>query len=175
MPVLDHRTKTTVIENIRAVVEMEERLARQRTLGERMGDVIGSFAGTVTFVVLHLVLFAGWAAINSGLVSFIPKFDPYPFSLLCMLVSMEGVLLACFVLIKQNRAGKHADRRAHLDLQVNLLAEKEITKVIQMLERIAAHLNIERGVVDGEAHELGGVTALGDLARELDEKLAEKA
>lgn len=170
---MSHHTPGTVLDNIRTIIRLEEEMARRRTFADRLGDAIGTFTGTITFVVLHLLWFGVWASINSGLVPFIPKFDPYPFSLLCMLVSLEGVLLTTFVLIKQNRAGQRADRRAHLDLQVNLLTEKEVTKVIQMLERISAHLNIEREVVDQEVRELGEVTAVDDLARELDTKMPE--
>jgi uncharacterized membrane protein len=97
-------------------------------------------------------------------------FDPYPFQLLCMLVSLEGVLLSTFVLIRQNRMSNRADRRSHLDLQINLLAEKEISKVIQMLERISERLELP---ADSEARELGEVTAVSDLAHELDQKLPE--
>lgn len=170
---MSHHTPGTVLDNIHTIIQLEEEQARRRTFGDRLGDAIGSFAGTVTFVLLHLVWFGAWASINTGLVPIVPKFDPYPFSLLCMLVSLEGVLLTTFVLIKQNRAGLRAERRASLDLQVNLLTEKEVTKVIQMLERISAHLNIEREVVDEESRELGQVTAVGDLARELNAKLPE--
>lgn len=112
-----------------------------------------------------------WATVNTGLVPGLPSFDPFPFALLTMLVSMEGVLLTTFVLIKQNRASQRADRRDHLDLQINLLTEKEVTKLIQMLEHISAHLGIEREVVDDETRELGEVTAVGELAQELDDKL----
>jgi uncharacterized membrane protein len=88
-----------------------------------------------------------------------------------MLVSLEGVLLSTFVLIKQNRMSARSDDRAHLDLQVSLLAEQEVTKVIQMLERISGQLGIEKAVVDAEAQELGRMTAVGDLARSLHQRL----
>ena len=84
-----------------------------------------------------------------------------------MIVSLEGVLLSTFVLIRQNRTAVRSDRRNHLDLQINLLTEKEVTKVIQMLEGISAHLGVAGGVVDAETQELGKVTAVGDLAQEL--------
>ena len=124
---------------------------------------------------LHLALFGGWAAANAGWVPGLPAWDPYPFSLLCMIVSMEGVLLSTFVLIKQNRMGVRSDRRNHLDLQINLLTEKEVTKVIQMLERISAKLDVPENLRDAEAEELGRVTAVDDLARELERKLPEDA
>ena len=165
----------TVQDNIRAIIVMQEHQDQERSWSDRIGDAIGTFAGTVTFVLLHLLLFGAWAAANTGMVPGVPQWDPYPFSLLCMIVSMEGVLLSTFVLIKQNRMGVRSDRRNHLDLQVNLLTEKEVTKVIQMLERISAHMGIEQEVTDAETRELGRVTAVDDLARELERKLPEDA
>ena len=164
----------TVLENIEAIIDLEERQDQERTLSDRVADLIATFAGTVLFVLVHLVWFGLWAAINLGWIKLIPAFDPYPFQLLCMLVSLEGVLLSTFVLIKQNRMSKRADRRAHLDLQVNLLTEKEVTKVIQLLQRMSQHMGMEDGV-DGETRELGQMTAVTDLARELNQKLPEEA
>ena len=165
----------TVQDNIRAIIAMQEQQDNERTWSDRIGDMIGTFVGTVTFVLLHLVAFGVWAAANAGVVPGVPAWDPYPFSLLCMIVSMEGVLLSTFVLIKQNRMGVRSDRRNHLDLQINLLTEKEVTKVIQMLERISAHMGIENQVTDDETKELGRITAVDELARELEQKLPEDA
>ena len=161
--------------NIEEVVRLEEDASRRRSLADRISDVIAGFAGTVTFVLLHLGWFAVWATINAGLIPGVPAFDPHPFSLLCMIVSMEGVLLSTFVLIKQNRMGVRADRRNRLDLQINLLTEQEVTKVIQMLERISMHLGIENQVLDPDAREMGKVTAVDTLAHELDQKMPEDA
>lgn len=160
-------TAPTVRENIRTVVEIEDRQAGGSTLGQRAGDKIASFAGTIAFVVLHLVAFVAWAVINRELVPGVPAFDPYPFSLLTMIVSMEGVLLTAFVLIKQNRMSALEDRRSHLDLQINLLTEKEVTKLIQMVDQIAAKIGVN--AADDETRELGKITAIGDLSHELEQ------
>ncbi len=162
----------TVLENTHAIIRMEERMNRRRSLTDRVADAIGTFAGTVAFVALHLAWFGAWAAFNVGWIPpGVTPFDPYPFQLLCMIVSLEGVLLSTFVMIKQNRMGLRSDRRNHLDLQINLLTEKEVTKVIQMLEAISAHLGIEQAAVDAETRELGQVTAVDDLAQELTRSL----
>jgi uncharacterized membrane protein len=164
----------TVLDNIQAIIDVEEQQERGRSFSDRLADAIATFAGTVIFVLVHLAWFALWAVINLGVVKLAPAFDPYPFQLLCMLVSLEGVLLSTFVLIKQNRMSNRADRRAHLDLQVNLLTEKEVTKVIQLLERISAHLGMaDHG--DAETRELGKETAVDELARELQQQLPENA
>ena len=168
-------TPHTVRDNIQTIIRLEEQQEYERSLSDRIGDTIGTFAGTITFVALHLALFVAWAVVNRDMIPGIPAFDPYPFSLLTMIVSMEGVLITTFVLIKQNRMGARADRRNQLDLQINLLTEKEVTKVIQMLDRIAAHLKIEQEVADAETRELGEVTAVGELAKELKQALPEDA
>lgn len=164
----------TVTENIRTVIQVEEEIRSRRRVKDRIADAIGSFAGTVGFVLLHLAWFAAWVVVNAGLMPGLPRFDPYPYQLLCMIVSMEGVLLSTFVLIKQNRMTLSSDRRGHLDLQINLLTEKEVTKLIQMLERMATHMGIEADVVDAETRELGEVTAVGDLAREVEGDVPEE-
>ncbi len=164
----------TVLDNIEAITALEEERERERSFSDRLADGIATFAGKVSFVAVHLVWFGIWALTNTGMVHFGRQFDPYPFPLLCMLVSLEGVLLSTFVLIKQNRMSNRADRRAHLDLQVNLLTEKEVTKVIQLLQAISTQLGLDEKV-DSEARELGAVTAVGDLARELAQKLPEQA
>ncbi len=153
--------------NINTIVRLEEQAQKQRSLGDRLSDSIASFVGSMAFVGVHVAWFGIWVGVNAGLW----KFDPYPFALLCMLVSLEGVLLSTFVLIKQNRMSHMADRRAHLDLQVNLLTEKEVTKMLQMQKLICERLGIEEVNQDSEVQELSHVTAVDNLAHTLDEKL----
>lgn len=157
--------------NINKIVALEQQALEQRTTSDRVSDTIANFVGSIPFVVLHLIWFAVWVVINMGLIFGKWKFDPYPFALLCMLVSLEGVLLSTFVLIKQNRMSRRADQRAHLDLQINLLSEREVTKILQLQRLICARLQIEEAVYDPEAAELSHVTAVDNIARQLDEKL----
>jgi uncharacterized membrane protein len=154
-------------ENINEVVRLEESALEQRTLSDKVSDSIARFVGSVAFVLMHVAWFGFWVAVNAGWW----RFDPYPFPLLCMLVSLEGVLLSTFVLIKQNRISQRADHRNHLDLQVNLLAEKEVTKVLQLQRLICRQMGIEEGDTDTEVVELSSDTAIGTLARELEQKL----
>jgi uncharacterized membrane protein len=84
----------------------------------------------------------------------IRPFDPFPFSILNQIIALEAVLITAFVLMKQNRMSKLADRRAHLDLQINLMTERETTKVIGMLLEIGEQLNIKHKVHDEESHQL---------------------
>ncbi|MBV8072598.1 MAG: DUF1003 domain-containing protein [Acidobacteriaceae bacterium] len=158
-------------ENIDQIVRLEEEAQQRRTVSERVADGIANFVGSMLFVYVHIVWFLVWVPINLGWIPFMKAFDPYPFALLCMIVSLEGVVLSTFVLIKQNRMSQRADTRSHLDLQVNLLNEKETTKIIQMIERMSRKMGIEEDVVDPEVGELGQVTAVENIARSLEDKL----
>lgn len=160
-----------VLRNIEDVVRLEEEQARRRPPFSRLADIVAAFAGSPHFVALHLLVIAGWVALNTGQVPGFAPFDPFPFGLLGGAFSLEGVLLAAFVLAKQNRMSARDEERAHLDLQVSLLAEQEVTKAIQMLERISTALGVEREVMDREAKELGRVTAVDGLARRLHDRL----
>lgn len=109
-----------------------------RSWSARIGDTIATQAGKVWFIVFHVVWFALWIVLNVGAVHRY-TFDPFPFSLLTMVVSLEAIFLSLFILMSQNRTGVLADRRNHLDLQINLLAEDENTKILQMLQALCAY------------------------------------
>jgi uncharacterized membrane protein len=153
--------------NINTIVRLEEQALKERSVADRISDAIANFVGSIPFVAIHVAWFGIWVGLNAGLW----KFDPYPFALLCMLVSLEGVLLSTFVLIKQNRMSQRADHRSHLDLQINLLAEKEVTKILQLQQLICRRLGIEEAESDREVSELSHVTAVENLAQELHSKI----
>ena len=157
-------------QNIETVARMEREFLEQRTWAERLGDTIAGFVGTMSFILVHLLALLAWIVINTGKLG-IPPFDPYPFVLLTMIVSMEGVLLATFVLMKQNRMSRRADQRDHLNLQIDLLAEKEITKILQLQRAMCQRLGIRDAEVDLEIKELSEHTAVESLARELEQKI----
>ena len=90
-------------------------------------------------MVVHLVLVIAWLLVNGGKILSTRPFDPYPFSLLGAIVAVEAVILSSFILMRQNRMMRRGERRDHLNLQVDLLAEKEITKVLQMVRAICGH------------------------------------
>ncbi len=106
----------------------------------------------------------GLVLINTGVIRGIPRFDPYPFILLAMIVSVEGVLLSTFVLMKQNRMQKRIDVRDQLNLQIDLLAEKEVTKSLQLLRAICKHLEIKEAQTDAELGEMVDNTSVDMIA-----------
>ena len=105
----------------------------KRTVSERIADWMTSRFGSITFLLLNALVFVLWILINTNQIKTIPSFDPFPFSLLTTIVSLEAIILAIFVLISQNRNSKVDDLREETHLQVNLIAEKEITKLMKML------------------------------------------
>ena len=168
MPKQDNQQ--TVEANIQSVASMEESLETNRTFVDRVADVIGGFSGSMTFVGLHVIWFTSWFLINTGLIPGVHRFDPFPFILLAMIVSVEGVLLSTFVLMKQNRMQKRIDLRDQLDLQINLLSEKEITKALQLLSAICSKLEIEHSD-DAELKEMANTTSVDLLAEKVQSDL----
>jgi len=158
--------------NIEMIARMEEGYDQQRSFSDILADRIGDFSGSMRFVVLHIVFYGGWILVNLGVLKLAPRFDPFPFMLLSVLVGVEAIFLSTFVLMKQKRMSQRADDRAHLDLQVNLLAEREMTLVLQMLEGISRKLGMPATV--GELKELVEETSVEAMAEEL-QKATRKA
>lgn len=140
-----HNAKSTsglVERNIRALVLRRQQEEASLGWQERIAARVSSFAGSMTFVWLHVVLFGGWIATNVGLLPILPRFDP-TFVALAMTASVEAIFLSTFILITQNRMQARAERRADLDLQVSLLAEHEITRLVQMVGEIGRKLGAQ--------------------------------
>jgi uncharacterized membrane protein len=134
--------------HIDSIARQEYEFLEQRTLSERVGDRIAGFAGSMSFVLIHVLLVLSWVLINVNQVSWISRFDPYPFSLLGMIVAVEAVVLSSFILMRQNRMTKRAERRDHLNLQIDLIAEKEITKLLQMVHAICDDMGLKHDLTD---------------------------
>jgi len=138
--------------NIRALQERRRREGTEATAEERVAEAVTRFTGSMRFVYLHLALFGFWIAANLGWVPGVPRWDP-SFVVLAMMASVEAIFLSTFVLISQNRMAAAADKRADLDLQVGLLAEHEVTKLVTLVSGIADRLGVKT-VADTELHEI---------------------
>jgi len=146
----DNPALNKVIEkNIRTIIHLRTKAANERSLQSRIADAITSFSGRMIFAYVHIVWFGIWILLNTGWFG-LRAFDPFPYGLLTMIVSLEAIFLSTFVLISQNRLGEETERRADLDLHIGLLTEHELTRVLQMLDAIQDKL----GVVDHENSEL---------------------
>ena len=143
---------SVLVRNIDTLKSRRDREGSAASFQERLAGAITRFTGSMAFVYLHLALFGSWILLNLGVFAAIPKFDP-SFVILAMVASVEAIFLSTFVLISQNRMTASADKRADLDLQINLLAEHEVTKLIAMVSAIADHLGIETEA-DTEVQEL---------------------
>lgn len=130
-----HTVEDLTKQNVQTIVELEETAKANRDKTDRMADAIAEFCGGFTFVWVHLIWFIVWILVN--VIPGLPKFDPYPFTFLTLVVSLEAIFLSTFILISQNHDARISERRNHLDLQINLLTEQENTKMLKLLQNIA--------------------------------------
>jgi uncharacterized membrane protein len=157
--------------HIDAIVRQEEEALERRTGSERFADGVGQFAGSLPFVLFHLVLLAAWILVNNGEFRSLRPFDPYPFPLLGMIVAMEAVLLSSFILMRQNRMMRRGELRNHLNLQIDLLAEREITKLLQMVRALCGQMGLKDILGDKEIRELSQTTSIESLSQTLEDRL----
>lgn len=120
----------------REIVSLKAKAAMKRTWPEITADWLANSFGTVIFLCLNATLFAAWLLLNSGIIETVAPFDPFPFNLLTTVVSLEAIFLSIIVLISQNRASRLDELRQEIDLQVDTIAEQEITKIMEMLKKI---------------------------------------
>ncbi|MEK7617205.1 MAG: DUF1003 domain-containing protein [Patescibacteria group bacterium] len=122
---------------------LEAQALRQRSFFAQLADDLSNFFGSLIFLLLNILFFAFWIAINSGTIPIFTPIDPFPFTFLTMAVSLEAIILAVFILVSQNRSAYVSSLREELDIQVNLIAEEEITKALEILNKIQKKLGIE--------------------------------
>ena len=127
--------------NIAALVRRRQQQKISTGLQDKIADAITRFAGSMRFVYLHLLIYGGWIVVNLGWVPIVRPFDP-TFVVLAMVASVEAIFISTFVMISQNRMAAMADQRADLDLQVSLLGEHEITKIMTLVTEIAKRMDI---------------------------------
>jgi uncharacterized membrane protein len=160
--------------NIESIAALNRSFEEGKTLVDRIASRIAAFSGSLWFVGVHLVWFIAWFAINTGHLPGIKPFDPYPFILLSMMVSVEAVLLSTFVLMKQNLMQRRTDHRDEMNLQIDLLSEKELTKALQILRAICQRLEIDDAALDAEFDDMSRNTSLDQLAATIRKELSPK-
>lgn len=149
------------------MVELAQQAREDRTAIDRLTDAVARIAGSTAFIAAHALWFTAWIVWNSTRVAF----DPFPFSLLNLIVALEAVFLTSVVLLTQNNQTRLADRQAGLDLQVNLLAEQELTAILQMLHKLCAHAGVEGTMRDERVQQLLVETDVRQIVIALDEGL----
>jgi uncharacterized membrane protein len=169
----DNPALSTVIErNIRTIIQLRLQAARKQSVQNRLADAITFFSGRMVCVYVHIVWFGVWILLNTGRAGMHP-FDPFPYGLLTMVVSLEAIFLSTFVLISQNRLSEAAEHRADLDLHIGLLTEYELTRVLHMLHAIQDKMGIAN-VADSELADLEMETKPEDVLAEI-ERLQQRA
>lgn len=157
---------SALCKNIEMLRNRRKQEARTASKEEKLADAITAFTGSMPFVYLHLALYGGWISWN--LIPGFPHFDP-TFIILAMEASVEAIFLSTFVLISQNRVLVATDKRDELDLQINLLAEHELTRLIEMVSAIARRLEVRTGAemeVAEMTKDVAPETLLGEIEQQ---------
>jgi uncharacterized membrane protein len=167
-------TASALEENVEAIKRWERGSLLARSKAEQVSDWIACTAGSGPVLLLHVVWFGVWVSLNVGAIRGVRPFDHFPFPFLTMTVSLEAIFLALVVLASQNRLARQADKRSHLNLQIDLLAEREMTVVLQLLQDIARHLEVDTSAAPEQLRDLIRKTDVRGLTDRMEE-LAEPA
>jgi uncharacterized membrane protein len=159
--------------NIEAIAKLEHDALGRRTFTERISDAITRLVGNVGFLAGNLALIIGWGLLNLRIIPGFKPFDPFPFGVLALIISSESVFLTIFVLISQGRLSRQSEQRSHLDLQVGMLSEQELTTILQMLQKLCQHLGVDVDASKQEIQSFSKTTDVHKLASELADKLPE--
>jgi uncharacterized membrane protein len=162
-------TNSALEENVEAIKTWERATLHARSKAEEIGDWIACTAASTPVLVLHALWFSLWISANVGVFPGVSSFDPFPFPFLTMTVSLEAIFLALFVLASQNRLARQSDKRSHLDLQIDLLAEREMTAVLRLLQDIARHLQVKTSVTPEQLRDLAKKTDVSNLTDRVEE------
>ena len=154
---------------MQAIKRWERAILLARSKGEQLSEWIACTAGSGPVLILHVIWFGAWVSVNVGAIPGVSPFDPFPFPFLTTTVSLEAIFLALFVLASQNRLALQADKRSHLDLQIDLLAEREMTAVLKLLQDIARHLEVKTTITTEQLRDLVKKTDVHGLTTRMDE------
>ncbi len=161
--------QNSILEHIELIARHEKDFLDKRSASERLGDAVAGFAGSLKFVCIHILIFAAWITANT--LTYFRHFDPAPYSLLGTFITLEAILLASFILIRQARIGRRSDERAHLMLQVLLLTEKEITAMLDLSRQIAQEAGLHDAANQPHMEELSRDTSIDILAQTIRENV----
>ena len=171
-PFLSHQE--TVQRRRKAIKSFKAKADAKRTPSEKFADLLTVKFGTVTFLVLNVIWFISWILMNTGTIPMIEIFDPFPFGLLTMIVSLEAIALAIIVLISQNREARISELREEIELQLNTISESELTKLIS-LTAILLEKNVVNINDDPEIKKMLRPIDSAEMIRRLEEELDPKS
>ena len=153
--------------NVGIIAETERLAQRDRTTGDRVADGFAHIIGSWKFIIIQSVILAAWVILN--VIAFIRHWDPYPFILLNLALSFQAAYASPIIMMSQNRQARLSERRNHLDLQINLLAEQESTETLRLLRAVAEKLGIEP--IDAEEAALEKKTKPEAILKEIERKI----
>lgn len=151
---------------------LKARANAQRGFAARLADRMTLIFGSMMFLTVNCIWFAVWMVINLGWIPGVPAFDPFPFGLLTMIVSLEAIILAIVVLISQNRAARIAELREEVSLQVGEISEQEVTKVLELVVRLLEKQGVDLSH-DWELRTMLQPTDTDKLTEELEKEVDE--
>ena len=165
-----HKIREKKLENPKKLLEVrregiqsfKSKMDQSRSWNDKFADFLTESFGTMKFLLFNVVLFAFWIIINLNFIPSIHAFDPYPFNFLTMVVSLEAIVLSIIVLMSQNRASYIADLREEIDLRINVRAEEEITRILNILDEIHDHIGLPPED-DAELKEMKKKTNIDDI------------
>jgi uncharacterized membrane protein len=155
-------------DHIEIIAKHEEEFLAGRTASERLGDRLGSLVGSLPFLTVHLGWFVIWILINTMRWG-VSHFDPAPFPLLDTLVALEAIFLASFIVMRQSRSSRRSDERDHLILQVLILAEKEVTAVLNIQRQMAQKMGVKE--LGPDIAQLSQQTSIDEVAQTIKESI----
>jgi len=156
--------------NVETIIRLEEATKAKQNKFDRIADGVTRVCGSMLFVIIHIVWYGAWIVANVALPTK-ERWDPFPFAFLMLTVSLEAIFLSVFILISQNRQSALSERRAQLDLQVNLLSEQENTKMLELLERIGRKVGVDMSD-DPDVQVLEEATRPKKLLQQIDQTMA---
>lgn len=161
---------THIQEHIETITRHEQEFYAKRSKSDRIGDGVARFAGSFSFVLIHLVIFVLWMIANTADFG-VPHFARAPFPMLDAVVALEAILLASFTLMRQSGLAKRADERDHLMLQILLLTEREVSAVVKMNQQIAERVGLQAISKDEQIQEMAQPTSIDNLAQTIQQNL----
>ncbi len=168
---IERSVSDPIAQNISDIIELESRELARTTRAQRWFETLSRWLARPAFPIGLLIFTGGWIALNITARSVgIPRFDPPPFHWLDGLLTLSALLTTTAVLIGQARQSTLAKQRAHLDLQINLLTEQKVTKLIHLIEELRADLPGVRTRYDPHVSQLKIPTDPAQVASALKEK-----
>lgn len=154
------------------IQSFEAKELKKRSWSVRLADDLTSTFGSFSFLTINVAFFIFWILANTGNISGLSVFDQFPFPLMTTIVSLEAIILTLIVLMSQNRQSFISNLREEIDMQVNLMSEQEITKILQILVKIAEKQGIKLN--DKDLTEMLKGIEVSYIERKLEEQLADR-